>query len=153
MFSIASEEALVDRVLSRLEELAAATPEPIPPSVSDQDWARQTMLNRDHLPWADVERAKKILGIVEPTAEEMMKEAQEELARRNAAAAATGQRSADMALLTQVAAGQHPQMLEPELADLIEAALERHPDDAEVQTEGERAITAYSNGLLSATGG
>jgi hypothetical protein len=60
-------------------------------------------------------------------------------------------RADDLALLSQIAAGQHPQMLEPELADLIEAALVRHPDDPAIQAEGERAIVAYSNGLMAAT--
>ena len=75
-------------------------------------------------------------------------------------AATTGQddqaagpsRADDEALLTQIAEGKHPDMLEPELADLIEAALERHPNDPALQDLGMRAIDAYSNGLMAATG-
>lgn len=62
-----------------------------------------------------------------------------------------GARDAHKALLEQVAAGQHPNMLDPELAELIEAALLAHPDDADMQALGERAVVAYSNGLLAAT--
>lgn len=62
-----------------------------------------------------------------------------------------GQRAADMALLEQIAAGTHPRMLEPELADEIEAALARHPDDAEVAAAVDRAVNAYANGLIAAT--
>lgn len=65
--------------------------------------------------------------------------------------AAGGQRATDLTLLEQVAAGTHPDMLAPELADEIEAVLSRWPDDADVQAAGERAVTAYSNGLLAAT--
>ena len=65
-----------------------------------------------------------------------------------------GQQTADdMAFLRTVANGQHPNMLEPELADEIEAALGRHADDKAIQDLGERAIVAYSNGLMAATGG
>ena len=66
--------------------------------------------------------------------------------------AADAARAADLALLSMVAAGTHPNMLEPELADEIEAVLTRWPDDAAMQAEGEKAINAYSNGLMSATG-
>ena len=55
-------------------------------------------------------------------------------------------------MLSQVAAGTHPQMLEPELADQIEAALTTYPGDAAIEQAAEAAITAYSNGLLAATG-
>lgn len=68
------------------------------------------------------------------------------------AAAEAGPRAADMALLEQIAAGTHPRMLEPELADEIEAVLARHPDDAEVAAAVDRAVNAYANGLIEATG-
>lgn len=64
---------------------------------------------------------------------------------------ASQQRADDLAMLAQVGAGVHPQMLEPELAELIEAALTRWPGDAEVEAAAERAVNAYSNGLLQAT--
>lgn len=64
---------------------------------------------------------------------------------------AAGSREADVALLEQVAAGRHPQMLEPELAEAIEAALMRYPDDKAIQELGDRAVVAYSNGLMAAT--
>lgn len=72
-------------------------------------------------------------------------------ARRSGGSEAGGLRSADLAMLTQVSSGTHPDMLEPELADQIEAALARYPDDAEIAAAVERAIIAYSNGLLAAT--
>lgn len=62
-------------------------------------------------------------------------------------------RAADLALLTSVAAGTHPQMLEPELAEMLEELLTRRADDAEIQALGERAIVAYSNGAVAATEG
>jgi hypothetical protein len=61
------------------------------------------------------------------------------------------QRVADMATLAQIAAGTHPEMLEPELADQIEAAMTRYPDDAELQALAEKAINAYSDGMMAAT--
>jgi hypothetical protein len=61
------------------------------------------------------------------------------------------QRVADMATLQQIAAGTHPEMLEPELADQIEAAMTRYPDDAELQALAEKAINAYSDGMMAAT--
>lgn len=61
------------------------------------------------------------------------------------------QRAADLAILRQIADGMHPDMLAPETADLIEAALLRYPGDAEVDALGERAVIAYSNGLMAAT--
>lgn len=64
---------------------------------------------------------------------------------------AATQRATDLELLSKVSAGTHPDMLEPELADQIEAALSRHPNDAEVAAAAELAIIAYSNGLLAAT--
>ena len=67
--------------------------------------------------------------------------------------AVDAQREADMALLRQVEAGTHPQMLEPELIDQIEAAVGRYADDAELQALAERAFTVLSSGLLAATPG
>lgn len=61
------------------------------------------------------------------------------------------QMALDTKFLTEVADGKHPAMLEPELADDIEAAILRHPDDKALQDLGERAILAYSNGLMAAT--
>lgn len=46
--------------------------------------ARLVMERRDYLPWRDVEAAKRVLGIVEPSAAEMMAEARAELAARGA---------------------------------------------------------------------
>ncbi len=60
-------------------------------------------------------------------------------------------RIGDIAFLTEVAEGKHPEMLEPELADRIERVLTAYPDDAEIQALGERAIVAYSNGLMAVT--
>lgn len=60
-------------------------------------------------------------------------------------------RADGMALLTQVSAGTHPDMLEPELAEQIEAVMLAYPDDAELQALAERAINAYSDGLMAAT--
>lgn len=65
--------------------------------------------------------------------------------------AADQQTADDMALLRTIANGLHPDMLEPELADQIEAAMLRHPDDAAMQELGERAILAFSNGAVAAT--
>lgn len=59
--------------------------------------------------------------------------------------------AADVALLTQIADGKHPDMLSPELADVIEAAMLRHEADADMQALAERAITAYSAAMLAAT--
>jgi hypothetical protein len=67
-------------------------------------------------------------------------------------AIAQGERAADIALLKQIADGRHPQMLDPELADQIEAALARHPGDAEIAAAVDAAVNAYSNGLMAATG-
>lgn len=61
-------------------------------------------------------------------------------------------RDADLATLLSIAGAQHPDMLEPELGDLIEGILTRYPDDADIQAAGERAVIAYSNGLMAATG-
>lgn len=58
-----------------------------------------------------------------------------------------------LAFLAEVTAGRHPQMLEPELADRIEQVLTTYAADAAIQAEGEKAIVAYSNGLMAATGG
>lgn len=57
----------------------------------------------------------------------------------------------DLLTLNRIATGIHPDMLEPELAEQIENILTTYADDAEVQALGERAITAYSNGLMAAT--
>jgi hypothetical protein len=65
--------------------------------------------------------------------------------------AADNARAEAMALLEQVAAGTHPDMLEPELADKIEDALMKYPDDADLQALGVRAIDTFSNGLMAAT--
>ena len=46
--------------------------------------ARLVMERRDYLPWRDVEAAKRVLGIVEPSAAEMMAAARAELAARGA---------------------------------------------------------------------
>jgi hypothetical protein len=62
-------------------------------------------------------------------------------------------RAEALAFLAEVAAGRHPQMLEPDLADRIEQVLTTYAGDAAIQTEGEKAIVAYSDGLMAATGG
>lgn len=33
------------------------------PGSTDLEWARRTVANQDYLPWADVRRAKEILGL------------------------------------------------------------------------------------------
>lgn len=64
---------------------------------------------------------------------------------------ANPQRAADLAVLQQIADGAHPDMLAPELADQIEAALLRHEGDAEIEALADKAVLAYSNGLMAAT--
>ncbi len=55
--------------------------------------AQAILARRDYLPWADVEEAKAVLGIVEPTAAEMMADARRELERRRQAGNAPAGRS------------------------------------------------------------
>jgi len=61
--------------------------------------------------------------------------------------------AADLALMSRIAAGEHPDMLEPELADQIEAVALRYPDDAVMQTAVEKAIKAYADAAMAATEG
>lgn len=62
-------------------------------------------------------------------------------------------RAAALDFLAEVIGGRHPQMLDPELADRIEQVLTEFAADSEIQVQGEKAIIAYSNGLMAATGG
>lgn len=100
--------------------------------------------------------ARRLVGAraVETPSFEMLAYAEEQAMKAVASDAPDGaatQRATDLELLSKVSAGTHPDMLEPELADQIEAALSRHPNDAEVAAAAELAIIAYSNGLLAAT--
>lgn len=67
--------------------------------------------------------------------------------------AADPQRAADEALLAQVIAGTHPDILEPDLVEQIEAVFNRYPDDAAMQAKVDEAIVAYERAALKAAEG
>lgn len=145
-YSIGQPDALVDRVLVLLEGMAgAAKPEP---GRSAQFASYEKAIKAGQATPGMLEQinmdtrledgeAAVLIAMVKPAAP---------------TPAADTARAADLALLSLVASGKHPNMLEPELADEIESALTRHPDDKAIQDLGERAIVAYSNGLMAATG-
>ncbi len=64
---------------------------------------------------------------------------------------ADAQRAADVALLDQVIAGTLPDLLEPELADQLEAVFNRYPEDAAMLVKWEEALAAYEQAALKAT--
>lgn len=66
--------------------------------------------------------------------------------------ALTVAREQTIKVLELIATGMHPDMLAPETADLIEQAMANYPDDTTIAALAERAVDAYSNGLMAATG-
>lgn len=67
------------------------------------------------------------------------------------APSADPQKDADLALFRAVINGTVADILAPELADQLEAAYLRHPDDPELGTLFEQAVNAYQSAMMAAT--
>lgn len=81
-------------------------------------------------------------------------DAENEASRIEGEAAVAGESAqvgADKALFQSVIDGTAPNMLEPALADELEAAFLRHEGDAEVAGLFEQAVNAYQTAMLTAT--
>ena len=61
------------------------------------------------------------------------------------------QRATALATLNQIASGQHPDMLSPDLYGVVEEALNAYPGDAEIEAAATAAVDAMEAGNLSAT--
>jgi hypothetical protein len=155
-YSIGDSDALGDRVLALLEDMVKASG----PSAQFEAYAKAINAGQFNAGMADQIRAderledgeaEKLLALVAAVTPAPKPEPVPPPLPQPQPAPANAPRAAALALLTEVASGKHAQMLEPELADQIEAALMQFPDDGEVQAAGEQAIVAYSNGLLAAT--
>jgi hypothetical protein len=68
-----------------------------------------------------------------------------------AVASLADSKASALAELGLIAAGTHPEMLNPELADTLLRILTDHEMDADVQALGEQALAAFERGALAAT--